>query len=163
MRASAVTSRRLEPPTPRPGPPSCLSPVMAAQHLVPATAVALLRVTEVAWTAAPTGGASAKTLELAPTGTGSCRRFRLGGHEALPPGSTLLSPAVEVHACSRPRPRSRSRSRPGAGSCRRRRPPLDASSRDHGPALALCRVGTEPPNMVLLRTAEDGRRRTPVR
>ncbi len=81
---------------------------------VPAAAVALLRVTEGASTAAPTGGASAKTLELAPTGTRSCLRFRLGGHEALPPGSTLLSPAVEVHVCSRPRPRSRSRSRTGA-------------------------------------------------
>ena len=163
MRASAVRSRRWEPPTPRPGPPSWLSPVMAAQHLFPAAALALFRVTEVARTAAPAGGASARTLKLAPTDTTSSLRFRPRGHEALPPGSSPLAPAVEVHVCSRPRPRSGSRSRPGAGPCPRRRPPLVGSRRDRGPALALCRVGNEPPNMALLRSAEDGRRRTPRR
>ena len=50
---------------------------MAAHQGVPAAAFALFRVTEGARTVAPTGGASAKTLELAPTGT----RF----FPALPP------------------------------------------------------------------------------
>jgi hypothetical protein len=163
MRASAVRSRPRGAPTPRPGPPPWLSPVMTAQHAVPAAALALFRVTEGARTAALTGAVSAKTLELAPTGTRSCPRFRLRGHEALPPGSSPLVPAVEVHVCSSPRPRSSSRSSTEPSSSLLPSPPLEASRRAHDPALALCHVGTEPPNMVLLRTAEDGRRRTPGR
>ena len=131
---------------------------MAAQQVVPAAALALFRVTEGARTVARAGGASAKTLELAPTGTRSCPRFRLRGHEALPPGSSPLVPAVEVHVCSRPRPRSRPRSRTGPPRSLLCYSPLVGPRQDYGPALALCPVGDEPPNMALHRPAADGRR-----
>ena len=112
MRASAVRSRPRGAPTPRPGPPPWLSPVMTAQHAVPAAALALFRVTEGARTAALTGAASAKTLESRPR----------------VPGLACASAWEAARRCPLARPRSRRLSR-----CTPVRALGHARGRAHGP------------------------------